>query len=228
VKLVDCWTLVEKVLPYSERLLLYGVPGTGKSRLAQGHGLKRDEQIFSVTLTEETPAAEIRGHWIPKGETYEFHDGAGIAAWRKGTRLVINEIDHASGDLMSILLAILDDPEIAMITLPSGETVRPTKGFRAIATMNGKPEDLPEALRDRFPVRVDCDKVHPGAIARLPKDLQKPAAGTVAIPDSRGKSVRGWLAFAALRDSVGEELALQAVFQEDANEVGKALKLNRK
>lgn len=227
-KQLDCWGLAEKVLPHTPRVLLYGVPGTGKSHFALTKGLEENQDVFSLTLTEETPAAEIRGHYVPKGQEFVFHYGPGIEAWKNGARLVINEIDHASGDLMSILLAVLDDPELACLTLPNGETVKPQGPVKYVATMNGVPKDLPDPLQDRFDVKINCDRIHPGALTRLPADLRGPAAGTVVIPDSRGASVRVWLSFANLREKLGEEIAGMACFPENWDEVKTALKLAKK
>lgn len=228
MKKIDCWTLAGKVLPHTTRVLLYGPPGTGKSHFALTQGLARKQNVFSLTLTEETPAAEIRGHYIPKGQEFQFHKGPGIQAWEQGARLVINEIDHASGDLMSILLAVLDDPELAVLTLPSGETVKPKGPVKYIATMNGEPKDLPEPLRDRFDVKINCDHVHPGALERLPDDLKKAAAGTVSITDDRQASVRVWLSYANLREHLDDDTALIACFGEHAEQVKSALKLSKK
>src|SRR5207244_1607050 len=115
----------------------------------------------------------LRGHFIPKGQEFIWMDGPALTAFRLGSRLVLNEIDKASGDALTFCHALLDDPGIARITLPTGETVIPHEDFHVIATMNGEPEDLPDALRDRFAVRIHIDKLHPEAVEALPKDLHK-------------------------------------------------------
>ena len=98
-----------------------------------------------------------------------WNDGVAIEMWKKGGRLVLNEIDHAGQDVSSILHGLLDDVEFAEITLPNEEkeVVRPNKGFQVIATMNGEPEDLPEALRDRFPIKINIENIHPKAVESL-------------------------------------------------------------
>ena len=61
---VTCWDVVSAVLSSTNRVLLHGPSGTGKTFAACRLGLTGDQQkVFSITLTEETPAAELRGHY---------------------------------------------------------------------------------------------------------------------------------------------------------------------
>lgn len=171
---IDLWTdLISTMLEKAPRVLLYGPPGTGKTYAANRLGLKKNQKVYSVTLTEETPASELRGHFVPKGGEFIWTDGPAVSAWREGARLVLNEIDHAGPDCLSLLHAILDDPEFTQLTLPTKETIRPAPGFSVVATMNGEPEDLPFALADRFPIKIKVEEVNPEALNQLPKEFQK-------------------------------------------------------
>ena len=213
------WDLVASVIQNSRSTLLYGPPGTGKSHAAHTADLD-GRPLFSITLTPDTPAAELRGHYVPVGDEFRWQDGPAIRAWREGGRLVINEIDHAGGDALSF-------PQTACLTLPTGELVRPADGFQAVATMNGDPdEDLPAALRDRFPVAIEVKEAHPAGIAQLPHDLRAAAKGSVVATDpARRLTLRAWLAFASLRASIGAEAAAQAVFRSRAEDVLDALRI---
>jgi MoxR-like ATPase len=219
------WDLVAGVLNHSRTTLLYGPSGTGKSFAAQTAELC-GRKLYSVTLTPETPAAELRGHYIPVGNEFKWQDGLAIRAWREGARLVINEIDHAGGDVLSFLLNCLDSDSTACLTLPTGELVMPHPHFQAVGTMNGDPDDLPTALRDRFPVRIEIKEAHPLGIASLPQDLQAAARGSVVATDpARRLTLRAWMAFASLRDILGPEHAAEAVFNKRAKDVLDALKI---
>jgi MoxR-like ATPase len=220
----NVWDLVSKVIPNSRTVLLYGPPGTGKSFAAHNADLSSG-QLFSITMTPETPSAELRGHYIPQGSQFVWQDGPAIKAWRFGGRLVINEIDHAGGDALSFLLSCLDSPETACLTLPTGEMVRPAKDFRAVATMNGSPDDLPSALRDRFPVCLEVDAVHPSALETLPHDLRNAALGSALAESDRRISIRAWQCFASLRASIGAEAAASAIFAKRAKDVLDSLKI---
>lgn len=222
-----CWEVAETIMRHAHRVLLYGPPGTGKSYFALHRGLAPGQTVFSVTFTDESPAAEVRGHFVPKGDRFDWMDGPGMAAWRAGGRLVLNELDHAGPDMLSFLHLLLDDPESARITLPSGEVVAPLGDFSVVATMNGDPDALPAPLRDRFPVAIEIDGVHPDALARLPEDVRGAAQATVALPGERRISVRVWLEFARLRPFVGEPMAATATFGKRAGDVLDALTLAR-
>ena len=228
-----CWDIVSAVLSQSNRTLLHGPPGTGKTHAACRLGLNNGQRVFSLTLTEETPAAELRGHYILKDGKYHWQDGPAVAAWRCGGRLVVNEIQRGGPDVHALLLAITDDLTIAELDLPSGEKVKPNSGFTCVATMNGNPNELLDpALQDRFPVCINIDKVHPDAVKQLPEDVRQAAERTALIDnEERRVSVRAWYAFAHLRQKLlklypqeeAQKLAAEAVFSTRAQDALDAL-----
>lgn len=239
------WDMVEKVLPHTSRILLYGPPGTGKTSLAFADGC----EPYSVQCHEETSVAEIVGHFVPVGDRFIWVDGPALAAWRLGKRLLIDEIDLASGPVLSMLRGICNDPSVARITIPDEclagmdrteilemlklgkvlKTLKPTAGFQVIATMNGIPSDLDEPLADRFPVKAYIPCPHPNAIASLPVDMRKMARACTkeGVEDERRIGVRSWKAFAELREKVGEDVAALAIFDARAGDVMDAVKLAR-
>lgn len=222
------WPLIDSVIGLTNRVLLYGPPGTGKSYAASRAGLKPEQPVYIVTLTDETPGAELRGHYIPREGSFVWQDGPAISAWRSGGRLVVNEIQRASGDVLGLLLAITDDNDVAALTLPTGELVRPAPGFSIVATMNGLPaEHLDEAIRSRFPVTIEVDMVHPDAIKQLPNELRKAANASMEAEENRRVTIRAWSAFASLRKAVGDDTAAQAVFGKSATDVLNSLKLSK-
>lgn len=205
----NAWTVAESVIQFGQgNTLLYGPPGTGKSYAAQSGG----DTVYNLTITPDTAAAELRGHYHPRGGEFVWQDGPIVRAMREGARLVLNEVNHAGGDVLSFLLAALDNPESCRICLPSGETVRPAPGFHVVGTMNGEPDDLLPALKDRFAAHVEILEPHPAAIDSLPADLQNAARGTVTATGSDRVSLRSWLSFARLRAGLGAEVAAQAAF----------------
>jgi hypothetical protein len=135
-----------------------------------------------------------------------------VRALREGALLVINEITHASDDVFSFLLPLLEYPETARVTLPSNETVRPAPGFHCIATDNTSPDELPPALRDRFDAVLELREPHPEALAQLSEPLREVARRGFALDDARRLSLRGWLALDRLRHVLGLETACAVVF----------------
>src|SRR5438067_2368000 len=74
-KKIDCWTLANVVLAQSPRVLLHGPPGAGKTYAATRFGLRPGQPVASCTLTPETPAAELPGFYVPRGNEFVWQDG---------------------------------------------------------------------------------------------------------------------------------------------------------
>jgi MoxR-like ATPase len=192
-------------------ILIFGRPGTGKTHAGLRFG-RVGKGVYTVTLTEETTAAEVRGHFVFKGGDAVWHDGPFVRAMREGARLVINEISNAGADVLQLLFLVLESPETAVLTLPSGETVRPAPGFHVVATDNLPPERLPEALRDRFQCVLEITRPHPDALAGLSPPVRRAAEASLAVDDDRRVSARGWRILDALIPLFGLETACRLVF----------------
>jgi hypothetical protein len=216
------WNIIEAIERGAYRVLLYGPPGTGKTTSAYNAAKALGKSIYNVTLSDETPAAELRGHFVPAGSEWKWMHGPAVRAYIEGAVLVLDEIDKASQDALDFLHGLLNDPDVARLTLPNGETVVPGPGFQCIATMNGELEDLQPALQDRFAIAIEVRKPHPDAIAALPADLRS-AAKTVEDYENaeRPATLRRWAAFAMLRElpDVGATEAAKAVFAHRAGEL---------
>jgi MoxR-like ATPase len=209
---VTDWSLIERVLrsPSVRTVYLWGGIGNGKTYAATRFGLRGP--LYALTMTEETPAAEIRGHYLPVGDHMEWRDGPVVLAMRTGGRLVINELTHASPDCFSFLHPVLENPDTAILTLPTGETVTPAPNFQAIITDNLPPEELPPALRDRFDCTLEVREPHPAALAQLSPELRGLAIRAATLDPERHISPRGWLSVQRLQAEFGIRDAMIAVF----------------
>lgn len=170
---------------------LYGPPGVGKTYGAYRFG-RVEKGFYAVTLTEETSAAELRGHFLFRGGDAVWHDGPFVRAMREGKRLVVNELMHASGDVQALLYPVLESEETAKLTLPTGETVEPSSGFHVVVTDNTPPDGLPLALQDRFMAILRVTRPHPSALSGLSPELRRAAEAGLSIKDDRRISARGW------------------------------------
>ena len=228
-KKTDDWEFIEEVLasPLAHTIYLSGPSGVGKTYTAYRSGL-RGRDVFSISLTPETPAAELRGFWMPKGDRFVWQDGVFIDAMRKGARVVINEIAHASHDVLAILHPVLESRETARLTLPNLETVSPAEGFQVVCTDNLPIEQLPESLRDRFTSVLHVDRPHPDSLAALSADLREAALRTFDLEAERAVSIRGWLSVQAFEADFGLEKACRAVFgRERGDQIFRATVLGR-
>jgi MoxR-like ATPase len=210
------WGRVERILRCQlfRVLYLYGPPGIGKTWAAY-HLAPSPNGVLSVSLTEDTPAMELRGHYVQTARGMEWQDGNFIAAMRRGATLVVNEPTHSADDVRSFMHPVLESPETAELTLPTGEVVKPASGFRVILTDNLPPEELPEALRSRINARLHILRPHPSALARLSPDLRRAAEATFDLEEARRVSLREWLALEEARHELGLEEAAIAVFGDE-------------
>ena len=218
----QCWQDVAAVLAAGvDRLVLYGPPGTGKTYAALhletgGAGAER------LTCTEDLTSAEVIGSWMPRGDgSWAWRLGPALRAWTaaggRGGRLVVDEIDRASGDALSTLLTVTDSTASARWRNPeTGEWLTPGPEFSVVVTTNlDELEDLPAPLRDRFAVRIRIDRPPVAAVASLSGDLRQAALAGSLAEGERRTSLRSFYAFDQLRNHLGGSEAARLVFGEE-------------
>ena len=206
------WDLIARVLASRVRTIyMFGPPGIGKTYSAYHHG-RVDDGVYAITMTEDTPAAELRGHYLPVEGELVWHDGPFTEAMRKGARLVINEVSHGAPEALSFLHPVLESFSTARITLPTNETVEPAPGFHVICTDNAAPDALPPALQDRFDCTLEIQDPHPQAIEELSEPFKSAALHTFGLEEDRRISLRSWFIMQTLAEEMGLESACLAVF----------------
>ena len=217
--LPGCWRdFADALAAGIDRIVLYGPSGTGKTYAALREGVT-GSGAHRLVCTEDMTAADVTGCWMPTaGGQFEWLDGAALRAWQgdgeRGGRLVIDEADRAAGDVLALLLAVCDTDGSARFDHPAtGAAFTPLPGFSVVMTTNlERPEELPSALRDRFPVAIEIDAPHPDAIELLPEDLRDAATATAVAHESRRASLRAFYAFARLREAIEPERAARLAF----------------
>jgi hypothetical protein len=219
--LPQCWADFQDVIASgTDRIILYGPPGTGKSYGGLTIGVEGNN-AYRLVCTEEMTTATVEGMFLPSSDgTFQWKDGQASKAWRTGGRLVIDEIDKASSDVFAMLLAFTDSVGSAIHDLPNDDRIAPAKGFSVVMTTNLEdPDDLPQALRDRFPVAIEIAEAHPDALLPLPEELREVARGIVSAEPERRSSLRAFYEFARLRDTLGDERAARLVFTHKAEAI---------
>lgn len=207
---------------------IWGPPGVGKShesRVALLEAGVDNEKVYQVTLAEDLTIQELIGHFVPNGDRFVWNDGPITRALKDGA-LIINEIQRASASVQDYLLGVLDSTSVRQIDLPNGGRVVGHENFRVIATSNTGPEDLDEALADRFDVFVEVKTPSPGVIKVL-NDGQEGLGDFVANSYSdpaRAISPRRALAYLNLKAVADEEQAARMAFNHRSEEFLMAMK----
>lgn len=224
--LPQCWqALTDLTSAGVDRILLYGPPGTGKT--FYGLTSKPAQQpAYRLICTDEMSTAEITGLWQPTGDRFTYKEGLAVRAWRTGARLVLDEINRANGDVMSLLLAFTDTVASSSWENPeTGETVTPAPGYSVVLTMNGEPDDLEPALLDRFTARVNITEPHPEAIALLPDYLRGMATALGQLDGPQRASVRAFQTVEQVAQTHGIRRALELVLPNQAGDIMNALEV---
>jgi MoxR-like ATPase len=231
-ELPECWKALTDCLNSGiDRVILFGPSGIGKTYGGLTIG-DVSAGAFRLVCTEDMTNMEVTGGFMPSGNGFQWLDGSALKAWKgngdKGGRLIVDEVDKASGDVFATLLAMLDSPESASWEHPqTGEVVKPLEGFSAVMTTNiEQMGELPTALADRFPVRIRINEPHPNALKRLSSDLRDYAVRMADAGEER-ISLRAFIALDTLRKSVGMERACKLTFGDRAQEVLDAIAVDR-
>ena len=230
--LPPCWEKLSKALGAGiDRVILYGPSGTGKTFAGLHYGHTRGG-AFRLICTEDMTTADVGGNFMPDGKGgWSWVNGSALKAWEgdglTGGRLVADEIDKASGDVLATLLSFLDSPESASWEHPeTGRIHKPREGFSVVMTTNIENlNELPTALADRFPVRIRIDQPHPDALARLSQDLRGLAV-RLADAGRERVSLRAFYAFDKLRSAMPIEEAAEIVFADRAKAMLEAIKVD--
>uniref|UniRef100_A0A060T1F5 Midasin n=1 Tax=Blastobotrys adeninivorans TaxID=409370 RepID=A0A060T1F5_BLAAD len=131
----------------SKPVLLNGLAGSGKTyyvdELAKRFGAH--ESLVRIHLGDQTDAKILIGTYTTgkKPGSFEWHPGILTVAVKEGRWVLIEDIDKAPTEILSVLLPLLEKRELM---IPSrGETVKAARGFRIFGTVRTSAKSSTEA-----------------------------------------------------------------------------------
>ena len=109
----------------------------------------------------------------------------------------------------------------------TGEKTTPAPNYTVIMTTNVEViDELPQALVDRFPVRLRIDRPHPHALETLPTHWRG-YADRMADAGSERMSLRLFQSMSKLARQMGEEKAAKIILGERATAFLEAIKIDK-
>lgn len=121
-------------------ILLIGKSGSGKSTIVDYlHGRVRGGDLVRIHLGDQTEAKSLIGTFTTgqKAGTFEWMPGALTSAVQNGSWVLIEDIDRAPGEIVTVLLSLLTSRELV---IPSrNQVVKASPGFQIIATTSAVP-----------------------------------------------------------------------------------------
>ncbi|KAF5706676.1 midasin (AAA ATPase) [Fusarium globosum] len=145
------------MLRESDPVMLYGLPGVGKTALV--HEIAKQLGMYSnmvtLHLNEQTDAKMLIGLYSTdsKPGSFQWRPGVLTTAVKEGRWVLVEDLDRAPTEVLSTLLPLIERNELL---IPSrGERIQAASTFRLFATvrtskgMNGR-ENLPSLVGIRF------------------------------------------------------------------------------
>jgi len=140
-----------------------GLSGNGKTTMIEQACAKLKRECFRVNISIETDEDDLIGGSTLIDGNITYREGPVLQAMRRGSILLIDEIDRGSNKLLCLQAILEGKPYFNKKT---GDLIYPAEGFNVIATANTKgrgSEDgkfiaaqlLDEAFLERFPITVE-------------------------------------------------------------------------
>lgn len=137
-------------------VMLYGVPGTGKTAMVEA---AFPNELYTILGSGDTEVADLVGSYVqtPSG-SYEWIDGVLVKSALEGKVLLIDEIGLIDPKVLSIVYGLMDGrQEITISQNPERGTIKAKEGFYVVSATNPNVAGvrLSEALLSRFTIQVE-------------------------------------------------------------------------
>lgn len=143
-------------------IFISGHHGSGKTQMVEQVCAATNREMIRVNISVETDEVDLTGGPTLIDGNVVNKDGPVIIAMRRGSVLLLDELDRGSNKLLAIMGILEGKP---FFNKKTGETVYPAEGFNIIATTNTKgagsdegkylAQILDTAFLERFPITVE-------------------------------------------------------------------------
>ncbi|KAL8046294.1 hypothetical protein ABFX02_08G168300 [Erythranthe guttata] len=149
---------VLRAMQLNKPVLLEGSPGVGKTSLIVALGRFSGHTVVRINLSEQTDIMDLLGSDLPveseEGIRFAWSDGILLQALKKGSWVLLDELNLAPQSVLEGLNAILDHR--AEVFIPElGQSFKCPTSFRVFACQNpsyqgGGRKGLPKSFLNRF------------------------------------------------------------------------------
>ncbi|CAA0814598.1 Unknown protein, partial [Striga hermonthica] len=149
---------VLRAMQLNKPVLLEGSPGVGKTSLVAAIGRSSGHTVVRINLSEQTDIMDLLGSDLPvesdEGIQFAWSDGILLQALKKGSWVLLDELNLAPQSVLEGLNAILDHR--AEVFIPElGCSFKCPSSFRVFACQNptyqgGGRKGLPKSFLNRF------------------------------------------------------------------------------
>lgn len=142
-------------------VLVIGPKGTGKTTLVREFAAKKGIKLESINFSLRTRESHLVGAKTLENGEIGFEQGILVKSMKEGDMLYLDEINSAEADVLLRLDEALDDRRQIVLKESGGESIKATKGWFVVATINPLShvgtKELPPQLLSRFPIRLRLD-----------------------------------------------------------------------
>jgi nitric oxide reductase NorQ protein len=148
--------VLRKAREADQFVMLYGVPGTGKTAMVEA---AFPEELYTIMGSGDTEVSDLVGGYVqtPSGG-FDWVDGVLVRAASEGKVLLIDEIGLIDPKVLSVVYGLMDGRRELVVTAnPERGTVKAKEGFYVVSATNPNVAGvrLSEALLSRFAVQVE-------------------------------------------------------------------------